>query len=98
MKTIRKYHRALRRYVRRNPARSSGYFATFTLAINKVYNFKSLGIMIFFTALIVGIGESAQRSENKKTIKAIYANNDPEVPDETLLNEISDSPDHRGHK
>ena len=98
MNTIRKHHRALRKYVKRNPARSSAYFATFTLAINKTYNFKSLGIMMFFAAMIIGLGESAQRAEHKKTIRAIYLDNDPNIPDETLLNEIADSPNHRRGK
>ena len=98
MKTFRKYHRQLRRYVKRNPARASGYFATLTLAINKTYNFKNLGLMMFFAALIIGIGESAQRTENRKTIKAIYVENDPNVPDDLLLNEICDTPDHKGTK
>jgi hypothetical protein len=98
MKKIHKCHKQLRRYVKRNPARASGYFATFSLMINKLYNFKSLGIMMFFTALIIGIGESAQRAENRKTIKAIYFNNEPDTPDEHLLNAIADSVEGKAGK
>ena len=53
---------------------------------------------MFFAAMIIGLGESAQRAEHKKTIRAIYLDNDPNIPDETLLNEIADSPNHRRGK
>lgn len=95
---IIKHHRSLRRYVARNPARASGYFATFTLTINKIYNFKSLGLVMFFGALLIGFGESAQRTEDKKTIKAIYAENEGSTPDSVLLEAICDAPSHTNQK
>jgi len=94
--SIRKYHRALRKYVARNPARASGYFATFTLIINKMYNFRSLGLVMFFGALVIGFGESAQRAEDKKTISAIYVDNEPNTPDSILLDAITDVSNKRG--
>ena len=87
---IKKHHRALRKYVARYPARASGYFATFTLIINKIYDIKSLGLLMFFGALIIGFGESAQRNEDKKTINAIYINNEPDTPDSIMLDAICD--------
>ena len=90
MKKLHKYHLRLRRYVKRNPARSAGYASTLTLTLNKMYNFKSLGIIMFFGALMIGLGESAQRAENKKTIAAIYIKNDGETPDEKLIDRLVD--------
>jgi hypothetical protein len=52
MKRLHKYHLRLRRYIKRNPARSAGYVSTLTLTINKMYNFKSLGLIMFFGALM----------------------------------------------
>jgi hypothetical protein len=90
MKRLHKYHLRLRRYIKRNPARSAGYVSTFTLTVNKMYNFKSLGLIMFFGALMIGLGESAQRAENKKTIAAIYIKNEGEIPDEKLIDRLVD--------
>lgn len=90
MKTFRKYHKKLRKYVAKNPARVSGYITTLTLTLNKIYNFKSLGLLIFFAMLFIGMGESAQRAEDKKTIRALYIKNIGTVPDEKLLEDTVD--------
>lgn len=90
MKRLHRYHLRLRRYVKRNPARSAGYVSTLTLTINKIYNFKSLGLIMFFGALMIGLGESAQRAENKKTIAAIYIKNEAETPDEKIIDRLID--------
>ena len=90
MKTLRKYHLKLRKYVIRNPARSAGYFSTFTMIINHTFNFQSLPLLMFIGALFIGIGESAQRAEDKKSIKAIYINNEPNTPDNALLDQIAE--------
>jgi hypothetical protein len=34
---------------------------------------------------VIGMGESVQRVENKKTLKALYAKNDPDTPDDEIL-------------
>jgi hypothetical protein len=88
MKIIRKYYRKLRRHVIRNPARSAGYFSTFTLIIDKTFDFKSTSLLIFLGAVMIGVGESAQREEDKKTIAAIYVKNDGEVPDKKIIDSL----------
>lgn len=88
MKAARKYHRKLRKYVRRNPARSAGYASTFTMALNSTFHFKSLPVLIFFGALMIGLGESAQRAEDKKSIAAIYIKNSGTTPDNDILDQI----------
>ena len=90
MKHIKRSHRQLRRYIKRNPARAAGYASTFTLTINKMWNFKSLGLIMFFGALMIGLGESAQRAENKKTIAAIYVKNEANKPDDKIIEGLVD--------
>ena len=90
MKKIKKYHKKLRKYVKRYPARSAGYFTTFTMIVKQMYTFTSLPLLIFLGALIIGIGESAQRAEDKKTISAIYLENEANTPDEELIKRLSE--------
>ena len=91
MKAFKKYHKKLRKYVRRNPARSAGYASTFTMALNSTFHFKSLPILIFFGALMIGLGESAQRAEDRKSIAAIYIKNHATTPDSALLDQLIES-------
>jgi len=51
---------------------------------------------MFFGALVIGFGESAQRAEDKKTISAIYVDNEPNTPDSILLDAITDVSNKRG--
>ena len=88
MKHVKKYHRKLRKYVKRNPARSAGYFSTLTMIMNNTLHFKSLPLLMFMGALLIGVGESAQRSEDKKTIAAIYVKNHPTTPDNAILDQL----------
>jgi hypothetical protein len=88
MKLIGKYHKRIRKYVKRNPARSAGYFSTFTLIMNHMGNIQSLPLLMFLASLIIGIGESAQRAEDKKSIAAIYIKNKPTTPDNVLIDQL----------
>ena len=95
MKVLVKSHKKLRKYVRRNPARSAGYVSTFTIILNNTVHFKSLPILMFFAALFIGLGESAQRAEDKKSIAAIYVRNHPTTPDNAILDQLVDISDKR---
>lgn len=95
MNKFKKHHRKLRKYVRRNPARSAGYASTFTLALNSTFHFKSLPILIFLGALMIGLGESAQRAEDKKSIAAIYIKNHPTTPDNIILDQLVEVSEQR---
>lgn len=95
MKTLQKYHKKIRKYIKRNPARSAGYFSTFTMIINNMFHFKSLPLLVFIGALLIGIGESAQRAEDKKSIAAIYIKNHPTTPDSAILDQLVESSEKR---
>ena len=38
----------------------------------------------------LGVGESVQRMEDHKTLKALYLENDPNKPDKDLIEQIYD--------
>jgi len=88
MRIVRKYHRKIRKYAKRNPARCAGYVSTLTMILNNQLHFKSTSLLMFFIVLFIGLGESAQRAEDKKSIAAIYIKNHPTTPDSNLLDQI----------
>ena len=47
-----------------------------------------MDILIPSVMFMIGMGEMAQRAENKKTIKALYTDNDPHRSDEEILKDI----------
>jgi hypothetical protein len=76
-------------YVKRYPARVAGYISAVLVYVNKSFPNIPVDIIIPTIMFIVGIGESAQRVENKKTIKALYVENDPNTPDEEIINKLN---------
>ena len=50
---------------------------------------------MFFIVLFIGLGESAQRAEDRKSIAAIYVKNHPTTPDNILLDQIVDLSDRK---
>lgn len=76
------------KYTRRNPARISGYLSAIVLYFNKHFPDFPIDIAIPSVMLIIGMGESAQKLEHKKTIEALYTHNDPDTPDEEIINNI----------
>ena len=75
-------------YAKRYPARISGYTSALILWGHKYFSGKLLDLLIPSIMFMVGMGEMAQRAENKKTIKAMYIENDPNTPDEELIKDI----------
>lgn len=75
-------------YTTRNPARISGYISALVLYFNKHYPQFPLDIIIPSVMIMIGMGEYAQRLENKKTVEALYTENDPYTPDEEIIKKI----------
>lgn len=75
-------------YTRRNPARISGYTSALVLYFNKNFPHFPLDIIIPSVMIIIGMGEYAQRLENKKTVEALYTENDPDMPDDEIISHI----------
>jgi hypothetical protein len=75
-------------YNRRYPARVAGYLSAVILYINKHFPNLPIDIIIPSVMIMIGLGEGAQRIEHKKSIKALYSTNDPNKPDEDILDKI----------
>lgn len=75
-------------YTRRYPARIAGYLSAVILYVNKHFPNLPFDIIIPSVMILIGMGEGAQRMEHKKTIKALYIENNPNVPDEDILDQI----------
>jgi len=76
------------KYVKNNPSRLSGYISALILWAHKYFPAKLIDLVIPSILFMVGLGEYSQRVEDKKTIKAIYLEPDPNRPDEELIKEI----------
>jgi magnesium-transporting ATPase (P-type) len=75
-------------YSSKYPARISGYISALILWLHKYFPDKTLELVVPSVILLIGLGEFSQRLEDKKTIKALYTENDPEVPDEEIIGRI----------
>jgi len=78
----------LANYTRKNPAKIAGYLSALILYLNKHFPNLPVDIIIPSVMIMIGMGESAQKMEHKKTLKALYAENDPSKPDEDILSDI----------
>jgi hypothetical protein len=76
-------------YTRRYPSRISGYISALILWLHKYFPAGILELVIPSVMLLIGMGEFSQRIEDKKTIEALYAENDPDVPDGKILLDLS---------
>ena len=75
-------------YFRMYPSRVSGYTSALILWGHKYYSGKVMDLLIPSVMFMIGMGEMAQRAENKKTIKALYMENDPDRSDEDIIKDI----------
>jgi hypothetical protein len=75
-------------YFKRYPARVSGYTSALILWGHKYFSGKLIDLLIPSVMFMIGMGEMAQRAENKKTIKALYTENDPNRSDEDIIKDI----------
>jgi magnesium-transporting ATPase (P-type) len=76
-------------YTRKYPSRISGYISALILYLHKYFPAGTAELIIPSVMIMVGLGEFSQRVEDKKTIKALYANNDPNVPDGKIIEDLS---------
>ena len=75
-------------YTRKNPAKIAGYLSAVILYFNKHFPHFPIDIAIPSIMLMIGMGESAQRIEHKKTIEALYTENNPNIPDSKIIENI----------
>lgn len=72
-------------YSKRYPARISGYISAFILWAHKYFPLGSLDLLVPSVIILIGMGEFSQRIEDKKTIKAIFLEQDMNKTDEELI-------------
>ena len=75
-------------YIQKYPARVSGYMSAITLNASKYWSNLPLGLIVPIAMLLILMGEGSQRVEDRKTLEALYTENDPEKPDEEILSEM----------
>jgi hypothetical protein len=81
-------------YVNKYPARISGYVSAIILNVSHMWVTFPIGLFVPVAMLLIMMGEGSQRMEDKKTLQALYAENDPYKPDADILVELA----HDGHK
>jgi hypothetical protein len=75
-------------YFKMNPARISAYISALVLYFNKHFPSLPIDIVIPSVLVIIGFGEYSQRMEDRKTIDALYADNEPNVADEAIIKKL----------
>jgi hypothetical protein len=75
-------------HIHKYPARISGYLSA--IILNMAIYFKNFptGLLIPTAMLLIVLGEGSQRMEDKKTISALYEDNNPEKKDEEIIFEM----------
>jgi len=75
-------------YIHKYPARIAGYMSAITLNASKYWSNLPLGLIVPIAMLLIMMGEGSQRMEDKKTLEALYTENDLHKPDEEILTEM----------
>jgi hypothetical protein len=85
---MKKFWQSLAFYIQKYPARLSGYMSAISLNAMKYWTNVPTGLLIPIAMILIMIGEGSQRLEDKKTLHALYTQNDPEKQDEEILAEM----------
>ncbi len=87
-RTMKKYWAIVSFYFEKYPARVTGYLSAISLNGIKYWQTIPMGILIPIAMLFIGMGEGAQRLEDRKTIDALYKDNDPKKKDYEEIEEM----------
>lgn len=72
-------------YIQKYPARIAGYLSAITLNAMKYWTNVPVGLIVPVAMLLIMMGEGSQRLEDKKTLQALYTQNDPTKQDAEIL-------------
>jgi len=75
-------------YTKRYPAKLTGYFSALIIWLHKYLPTSAADLLVPSIIFIIGFAEWSQTVEDKKTIKALYVENDPNTPDEKLIRDL----------
>jgi hypothetical protein len=70
------------------PARISAYVSAMVLYANKHFPHLPLDILIPSVLIMIGFGEYAQRTEDRKTVEALYIESEATTTDDAVLKKI----------
>ena len=84
-------------YIQNYPARMSGYLSAIILNASHFWTKFPIGLVIPVAMLLIMLGEGSQRIEDKKTLQALYTENDPKKSDEEILLEMMKKVHHKEH-
>jgi hypothetical protein len=75
-------------YIQKYPARIAGYVSAISLNAMKYWSNVPTGLLIPIAMLLIMMGEGSQRLEDKKTVDALYTQNDPNKKDTDIIIEM----------
>jgi hypothetical protein len=75
-------------YTKKYPARLTGYISAIIIWLHKYLPSSAVDLIVPSIIFIIGFAEWSQTVEDKKTIKALYVENDPNTPDEKLIRNL----------
>jgi hypothetical protein len=75
-------------YIQQYPARITGYISA--ILLNAEIYFKGFPVSLLVPAamLLIMFGEGSQRMEDRKTVEALYVENNPNKKDEDIIAEM----------
>jgi len=85
---MKKFWQSLAFYIQKYPARLSGYVSAISLNAMKYWTSVPTGLLIPVAMILIMIGEGSQRLEDKKTVQALYTQNDPNKKDDEIIVEM----------
>lgn len=72
-------------YINKYPARIAGYVSAITLNVTHLWPSFPIGLISPVAMLLIILGEGSQRMEDKKTLKALYAENNEKMADQDII-------------
>ena len=75
-------------YFKMYPARISAYISAMVLYANKHFPHLPLDILIPSVLIMISFGEFAQRTEDRKTIEALYMESEATTTDQAVLKKL----------
>ena len=92
---MKKFWANLAFYIQKYPARITGYISAISLNAMKYWAGLPMGLLVPIAMLFIMMGEGTQRLEDKKTLQALYTENDKDRPDDDILLDMLSSLDIR---
>jgi len=84
-------------YINKYPARIAGYVSAITLNVTHMWPNFPIGLITPVAMILIMLGEGSQRLEDKKTLKALYTENDEKMADQDIIDHAVLKKNHGSH-